>query len=123
MPKPVQAVHRGRLAEQMARHYLEKQGLQFIAANYRCPHGEIDLIMAQQTVTIFVEVRYRRRLTHGTPLETIQSAKQARLLATAQYYLQHHAIAGQSSSARIDAVAMTGDLHAPTIRWVTNILG
>ncbi|MDP1217114.1 YraN family protein, partial [Klebsiella pneumoniae] len=46
--------------ENRARHWLESQGLRFIAANARERGGEIDLIMRDGAVTVFVEVRYRR---------------------------------------------------------------
>jgi uncharacterized protein (TIGR00252 family) len=40
-----------------ARRWLESQGLRFIAANARERGGEIDLIMRDGAVTVFVEVR------------------------------------------------------------------
>lgn len=46
--------------ENQARRWLEGQGLRFIAANARERGGEIDLIMRDGTVTVFIEVRYRR---------------------------------------------------------------
>lgn len=49
----------GDAAEWRARHWLENQGLRFIAANVRGRFGEIDLIMREGSVTVFIEVRYR----------------------------------------------------------------
>jgi putative endonuclease len=52
-------MNRGQLAEKHARTYLEQQGLTFVEANVRYPFGEIDLIMRQQDVWVFVEVKFR----------------------------------------------------------------
>ncbi len=48
-----------------ARRWLEGRGLRFIAANARERGGEIDLIMRDGTVTVFIEVRYRRSARYG----------------------------------------------------------
>lgn len=41
--------------EQQARRWLERKGLRFIAAGVRVRGGEIDLIMLDGAVTVFVE--------------------------------------------------------------------
>lgn len=54
--------------EMQARSWLERQGLRFIAANVCERGGEIDLIMRDGSVTVFVEVRYRRSEATAMPL-------------------------------------------------------
>ena len=44
----------GALAEQHACDYLVTQGLQWVASNYSCRLGEIDLIMRDDCYLVFV---------------------------------------------------------------------
>ncbi|HET6592353.1 MAG TPA: YraN family protein, partial [Xanthomonadales bacterium] len=43
----------------MAEKMLRGRGLRPVARNYHCRCGEIDLIMLDASVLVFVEVRYR----------------------------------------------------------------
>ncbi len=78
----------GEAQERAAAQYLAAQGLELIGANYQCKLGEIDLIMRSPTCLVFVEVRYRRSLTYGTPAESVDYRKQRKLVRTAQSYLK-----------------------------------
>ena len=49
-----------------------------VARNYHCREGEIDLIMRQENLIIFVEVRYRRCRKYGSSFESIDFRKQQR---------------------------------------------
>ena len=70
--------------ENQARRWLEGQGLRFIAANARERGGEIDLIMRDGTVTVFIEVRYRRSARYGDAAASVTPQKQQRLLKAAR---------------------------------------
>ncbi len=61
--------------ENQARRWLEGQGLRFIAANARERGGEIDLIMRDGTVTVFIEVRYRRSARYGDAAASVTPQK------------------------------------------------
>ena len=50
----------GRLAEDRALVYLQQQGLVCVTRNYACRYGEIDLVMSDGPLLVFVEVRMRR---------------------------------------------------------------
>ncbi len=49
----------GRHGEDLARTFLEALGYGFIARNWHCRSGEIDLIMRDGTEIVFVEVKTR----------------------------------------------------------------
>ena len=110
---------RGRKAEAMACDYLQQNGLQLTARNYRSPYGEIDLIMQERETLVFVEVRFRASSQFGAPAETVDARKQARLRATAEHYLQH---AGRVSNkpCRFDIVAITGSGKGDELQWLRN---
>ena len=47
-------LRRGRLGERAAKKFLQKQGLKFLAANFRSERGEIDLIFRDGDCLVFV---------------------------------------------------------------------
>jgi len=110
---------RGRAAEQQAAEYLQAQGLKLLGRNYRTPCGEIDLIMRDATTLVFVEVRYRSSESFCRPEETINTAKQQRLRAAGEHYLQHHP-ATVAEHCRFDIVTLTGSPDRPVYQWLTN---
>ena len=78
---------KGQQAESAACDYLQQQGLQLVARNFRCRTGEIDLIMQEQQCLVFIEVRYRHKKNYGSGAESITVSKRKKLLRTAEYYL------------------------------------
>lgn len=94
----------GTQAEVLARRFLEKQGLVFIEANFRLRIGEIDLIMLDQDILVFVEVKYRSSNTFGSPLEQVTFAKQRKIKLVAGVYLQRQATLPVT---RFDVVGIT----------------
>ena len=117
---PPKRPNRGHEAEEYACHYLQQQGLSLTERNYRSPFGEIDLIMQQGDVLVFVEVRYRARSDFGFAAETVDTRKQARLRATAEHYLQNTPRASKKAC-RFDIVAITGDGEDGDFRWLRDV--
>lgn len=102
--------------ETEARRYLEAQGLHFIAANVCQRGGEIDLIMRDKKVTVFVEVRYRRSARYGDAAASVTQRKQQRLLHAARLWLSQHNGSFDTVDCRFDVVAFTGS----DIQWLKN---
>ncbi|HZP94024.1 MAG TPA: YraN family protein [Burkholderiales bacterium] len=107
----------GRGAEDAALVFLRTQGLALLARNYHCRFGEIDLVMREGAVTVFVEVRMRTSRAFGGAIESITSAKRSRLLAAARHYMAQR---GDMPACRFDAVLLDGD-NEP--RWIRNAFG
>ena len=82
--------------------------------NFRCPHGEIDIVARDSEAVVFVEVRTRRRRDFGSPEESVTAAKARRLIATAQTYLQSRD--DLPPDWRIDLVAVDVDSHGRIAR-------
>lgn len=106
----------GVAAEQWARQFLQQQGLQPIAQNYRSRFGEIDLIMRDGATLVFVEVRLRSNAHFGGAAASIDSRKQQRLIATAQHYLAELKVI---PSCRFDAMLMD-DAQGKNLQWLKN---
>lgn len=80
----------GARAEALAADYLCRQGLTLLERNFRTRRGEIDLVMRDGDILVFVEVRYRASSRFGTPAETVDARKRRRLAAAAADYLKRH---------------------------------
>jgi putative endonuclease len=107
---------KGQQAEQQACQYLQKHGLKLVQQNYRCPTGEIDLIMKDKDMLIFVEVRYRKHTQFGSGAETVNNQKQKKLISAALHYLQRHANSKQAC--RFDVVSMANESHTEDLQWI-----
>ena len=94
-------------AEEVARRHLEGLGWRTLAQNYRLRGGELDLVMLDGAVIVVVEVRQRRSTRFGTPAETIDRRKLARLRRTAHHYLTYE-LRELDARVRLDAVLLLG---------------
>ena len=108
----------GHRAEAIASDYLQKRGLTLMTSNWRSRFGEIDLILRDNEVIVFVEVRLRTNARFGSPGESIHGHKRARLLAAARQYLSRH----PRAASRFDAVLLKR-LDPPEIEWIRDAIG
>jgi putative endonuclease len=108
----------GTRAEDLCAELLQRAGLRIVARNWRCRHGEIDLVAQEGATLVFAEVRLRRDSAFGGAAESITAAKRARLLAAARLYL-----AGRAGVAcRFDVLLL--DALAPArVRWIRDAFG
>ncbi len=104
----------GEAKEDLARRYLEGQGLRLLARNHRCRHGEIDLVMRDGGTLVFVEVRYRSSERFGGAAASVDAHKQRRLAAAAGHYLQGHP---SPLACRFDVLAIGAD---DRMEWIRN---
>lgn len=80
----------GILGEKLARDFLKRHGYHILETNYRCPHGEVDIVAKHKDFLVFIEVRAKKSREFGSPEESITPAKKGRLIATAYHYRQSH---------------------------------
>lgn len=67
----------GDYGEKVARHWLRAQGAKILARNYRARRGgEVDLIVCEKNLLVFVEVKTRRAGGLGRGLDAVDRAKQ-----------------------------------------------
>lgn len=103
----------GAWGESVAALQLEADGYRIVAKNWRCGHGEIDLIAQSGTELVFVEVKTRRGRGMGTPEEGLTTAKQKKLLKLAQLYVAEHDL---DVDWRIDLMAVELDKTGKLLR-------
>lgn len=110
----------GKQAEKAACDYLHSHGLKSVCQNFRCRFGEIDIIMRDKTILVFVEVRFRRQSGYGDPLETVDRHKQERIGRTAQVFLQKNP-KFTDHELRFDVIGIKPDRNDPgryVIDWI-----
>src|ERR1700689_5984530 len=81
-------LRRGELGERAAKKYLQKQGLKFLAANFRSARGEIDLIFRDDDCLAFVEVKTRSSEDWSRPAAAVNAERRRRLSQCALDYLR-----------------------------------
>jgi putative endonuclease len=104
--------------ERQARLYLEHVGLRFIAANVTLRCGKIDLIMQDQQIWIFVEVRYRTSNDYGGAIASLTWRKQHCLYQAARVWLCRQGLCLHTTLCRFDLLALTGE--PATVEWIPN---
>lgn len=102
-----------RAGEELAAQYLQQRGCLVLARNWRCPHGEVDIIAKQGDIILFVEVKTRQH--HPLPAEAVGKQKQNRLRLCAQAYLDIHAL---DSPCRFDVIEVYWRQTQPQLRWL-----
>ena len=110
-----QRAERGARAEELCAELLRKAGLRVLARNWRCRHGEIDLVAEEGRTLVFAEVRYRSGERFGGAAESITMAKRARLIAAARLYLMRR----PDADCRFD-VLLLDSFETGRIRWIRN---
>jgi len=113
---------RGRHWEAVAEALLRRRGLRLLARNYACRGGEIDLVMLDGPVLVFVEVRYRSRDHYGSGADTVTATKQRRIVCAARHYLARHRQRSRLPC-RFDVVSIGGDRErsggaGATLNWI-----
>jgi len=79
----------GTEGERATADYLRARGYHILEHNFRCRGGEIDLIAIDGATLVFVEVKLRRSLARGAPIEAVTPLKQSRVRRAAQTYLAY----------------------------------
>ena len=79
--------HIGAWGEEIASQYLEANGYQILARNWRTQEGEVDLVTQDGETIVFVEVKTRTSKDFGWPEESVTAVKRRRLQRAALAYL------------------------------------
>ena len=101
--------------ETAALAHLRAAGLTLVARNCRYRVGEIDLIMRDGALLIFVEVRFRSHAGYGGADGSVDARKQSKLIAAASLYLAEHP-ADAHRACRFDVVAIDAGGRVDWIR-------
>jgi putative endonuclease len=83
------AARLGNEGERATADYLTARGYHVLERNFRCRGGEVDLIALDGATLVFVEVKVRRSLARGAPIEAVTALKASRVRKAASVYLAY----------------------------------
>ena len=104
MKRAVSSRDLGAKGEVLAACFLEERGMKILDTNVRCRMGELDIVARDGGTVVFVEVKTKSGGRYGPPEEMVTAAKQRRLTALGQSYLQR--MGWSQRPARFDVVAV-----------------
>jgi len=99
----------GAYGEALAARHLQAAGMVLLDHNWRCPGGELDLVLRDGDTLVFCEVKTRRSAAYGSPHEAVTPTKAARVRRAAARWLEAHDL--QACHVRVDLVAVTAPRH------------
>ena len=110
----------GRSGERLAADYLGGRGCRLLERNVRRREGEVDLVVLDGGVLVFVEVKLRRPGAAGRAVEALDARKRRRLRDLAAAYGAEHP--ELPADQRIDMVAidLAADGSVASLRHVRN---
>lgn len=108
----------GDFGESRAALFLQEQGLQIVARNYRTRRGELDIVARDGQTWCFVEVRLREDARYGSPLETVRHQKQRRIYYAAMEFMIRNKYRLNASACRFDVISIERENRK--ITWIRN---
>lgn len=100
----------GRQGEQLARAYFLKQYYEILEENWTQGKAEVDLIVYQDGVMVFVEVKTRSGTAFGQPEDFVDAAKQKQMQLAAEAYIQ---LMSHQGEVRFDIISILINGSAP----------
>jgi len=106
-----------------AKQLLGREGERYkvIERNYRCRGAELDLIVLDRRVIVFVEVKTRTGHGFGSPFEAVEFRKQQKMIQAAQYFLNEKKL--YQRDARFDVVGISWPAGEPVVEHIENAFG
>lgn len=101
----------GAYGESLAARHLAGQGMVLLDRNWRCPVGEIDLVLRDGDDLVVCEVKTRRSLDYGTPHEAVTERKVERLRELARRWQEEHGVS--APDVRLDMVCILRPRRGP----------
>ena len=111
----------GKRGEQLAKAFFLKHFYEILEENWTTGKSEVDLIVYQDQVLIFVEVKTRTGIGFGQPEDFVDAAKQQQMQYAAEEYIR---LMDHQGEVRFDVIAIlidasgTAELkHIPDAFW------
>jgi putative endonuclease len=115
------AARPGQAGEDLACDYLRRQGLRVVERNFRCRAGEIDVVAREGETWVFVEVKERSGVSHGSAVEAVTAVKIGRVVRAARVYAATRGL--WECSLRFDVVAIDWGPDGARIRHERGAFG
>lgn len=103
----------GAYGEEVAARHLREQGMSVLERNWRCPEGEVDIVLRDGATLVVCEVKTRTSLRAGTPHEAISDVKLDRLKRLGERWAAERGI--RPDGIRVDLVAVVRPRRGPAL--------
>jgi putative endonuclease len=120
----------GQEGESVAERYLRLKGYRILQRNVRSSVGELDLVVEDGAVLVFVEGKARHTDASGGAVHAVHRRKQEKLIQLAAQYLARHHINNRScrfdvvwvqeveaSEPQIDHIQNAFEVSGDDLRW------
>ena len=99
----------GRRGEDEAVRFLKKNGYRIIERNYRCRHGEVDIVAMDGKTLTFVEVKTRANDSFGSPAGSVDARKQRHITLASMHYIAEKSLGEVQARFDVVSVEVTGE--------------
>ena len=104
----------GAYGEELAARLLTSEhGMQLLDRNWRCPEGELDLVLRDGDVLVACEVKTRRGDGCGSPHQAVDDVRLERLHRLVWRWAEQHDV--HPDEARVDLVAVLRPRRGPAV--------
>ncbi|ANZ16024.1 putative endonuclease related to Holliday junction resolvase [Streptomyces noursei ATCC 11455] len=111
----------GRYGEDLAVRRLTEAGMRILARNWRCRHGEIDIVAVDGDALVICEVKTRRAGWYEHPMAAVRPEKATRLRLLAERWLERHG-GPPPGGVRIDVIGILLPARgAPVVEHVRGV--
>ena len=108
----------GETGERVAERWLRRKGWRIMQRRFRNGHRDIDLVAERDGLVAFVEVKARKGVEFGLPVEAVNWRKQRELTRSAHVWIERH---GRPDDAyRFDVIGVLVAGSIVRIRHVEN---
>ena len=98
----------GALGEQIAARWLRRHGWEIVARRFRSGHRDLDLVARREGLVAFVEVKARRGLAFGDPVEAVGWRKRREMVRSAQVWIDRFGRPGEAYRFDVIGVLLSG---------------
>lgn len=99
----------GLAGERVAEDWLVERGWTVLARRWRSGHRDLDLIVRKPGIVAFVEVKARRGMGYGAPIEAVGWKKKRELARSATVWIDRHGSTGDAYRFDVIGVLLTPD--------------
>lgn len=96
----------GKIAEDLAADYLQKNGYKILSRNFRFQKAEIDIITEKDDLIVIVEVKARSTDAFMLPQEAVTKTKIKSIVSAANHYLEEF---NRQNEVRFDIISVLPD--------------
>src|SRR5688572_29152811 len=94
----------GELGERIAERWLRRRGWRIVQRRFRSGHRDIDLVAERDGTVAFIEVKARKGVEFGGPVQAVNYRKRKQLERSAMVWIDRHG--QEAESYRFDVVGV-----------------